>query len=105
MTDKESMTHAVGPMFSPVERDRRWDLGRSFMVNSTGVGNSVMASAPHMVKAGRGSVVLTSSYAGKKIEDVLMRHADVAAAPVIGTPHERWGRPCRRSSYAGRDQD
>ena len=36
-------------------------------INVTGVWNTVMASAPHMVERQRGSIILISSYAGKKV--------------------------------------
>jgi SDR family mycofactocin-dependent oxidoreductase len=44
-------------------------------INVTGVWNTVMASAPHMVAAGNGgSIVLTSSYAGKKMQPFMIHY-------------------------------
>ncbi|HVV13655.1 mycofactocin-coupled SDR family oxidoreductase [Amycolatopsis sp.] len=44
-------------------------------INVTGVWNTVMASAPEMVKAGNGgSIVLTSSYAGKKMQPFMIHY-------------------------------
>ncbi|WP_021591370.1 mycofactocin-coupled SDR family oxidoreductase [Actinomadura welshii] len=51
--------------------------------NSTGVWNTVMASAPHMVEAGGGSIVLTSSYAGKKMQPFMV-HYTASKHSVIG---------------------
>ena len=44
-------------------------------VNVTGVWNTVMASAPHIVAGGRGgAIVLTSSYAGKKMQPFMIHY-------------------------------
>jgi SDR family mycofactocin-dependent oxidoreductase len=44
-------------------------------INVTGVWNTVMASAPHVVAGGRGgSIVLTSSYAGKKMQPFMVHY-------------------------------
>ncbi|OOL33044.1 3-ketoacyl-ACP reductase [Rhodococcus rhodochrous] len=43
-------------------------------VNVTGVWNTVMAGAKHLVGAGGGSVVLTSSYAGIKIQPFMVHY-------------------------------
>jgi SDR family mycofactocin-dependent oxidoreductase len=44
-------------------------------INVVGVWNTVMASAPHMVDAGNGgSIVLTSSYAGKKMQPFMIHY-------------------------------
>ncbi|RBY92781.1 mycofactocin-coupled SDR family oxidoreductase [Blastococcus sp. TF02A-30] len=44
-------------------------------INVTGVWNTVMAAAPHMVEAGNGgSIVLTSSYAGKKMQPFMIHY-------------------------------
>ena len=44
-------------------------------INVTGVWNTVMASAPHIVAAGNGgSIVLTSSYAGKKMQPFMIHY-------------------------------
>jgi SDR family mycofactocin-dependent oxidoreductase len=51
--------------------------------NSTGVWNTVMAGAPHMVAARRGSIVLTSSYAGKKMQPFMV-HYTASKHAVVG---------------------
>ncbi|MER7684912.1 mycofactocin-coupled SDR family oxidoreductase [Streptomyces sp. NPDC097610] len=44
-------------------------------INVTGVWNTVMASAPHMVAGGNGgAIVLTSSYAGKKMQPFMVHY-------------------------------
>ncbi|GAB2936514.1 mycofactocin-coupled SDR family oxidoreductase [Rhodococcus aerolatus] len=44
-------------------------------INVTGVWNTVMAAAPHLVSGGRGgSIVLTSSYAGKKMQPFMVHY-------------------------------
>ena len=44
-------------------------------INVTGVWNTVMASAPHLVAGGRGgAMVLTSSYAGKKMQPFMIHY-------------------------------
>jgi SDR family mycofactocin-dependent oxidoreductase len=44
-------------------------------INVTGVWNTVMASAPHLVAGGRGgAIVLTSSYAGKKMQPFMIHY-------------------------------
>ncbi|GAA4676140.1 mycofactocin-coupled SDR family oxidoreductase [Gordonia humi] len=43
-------------------------------INVTGVWNTVMASAPHLIETGRGSVILTSSYAGKKMQPFMIHY-------------------------------
>ncbi len=44
-------------------------------INVTGVWNTVMASAPHMVTGGNGgSIVLISSYAGKKMQPFMIHY-------------------------------
>ncbi len=44
-------------------------------INVTGVWNTVMASAPHMVAGGRGgAIVLVSSYAGKKMQPFMVHY-------------------------------
>jgi NAD(P)-dependent dehydrogenase (short-subunit alcohol dehydrogenase family) len=44
-------------------------------INVTGVWNTVMASAPHIVAGGNGgSIVLTSSYAGKKMQPFMIHY-------------------------------
>lgn len=52
-------------------------------INAMGVWNTVMASAPHMVNAGSGSIVLTSSYAGKKMEPFTV-HYTASKHAVVG---------------------
>lgn len=43
-------------------------------INVTGVWNTVMASAPHLVTRGGGSIVLISSYAGKKMQPFMVHY-------------------------------
>jgi SDR family mycofactocin-dependent oxidoreductase len=44
-------------------------------INVTGVWNTVMAAAPHMIEAGNGgSIVLISSYAGKKMQPFMIHY-------------------------------
>lgn len=43
-------------------------------INVTGVWNTVMASAPHLVSAGGGSIILISSYAGKKVQPFMIHY-------------------------------
>jgi SDR family mycofactocin-dependent oxidoreductase len=42
--------------------------------NVTGVWNTVMAGAPHLVARGGGSIILTSSYAGKKMQPFMVHY-------------------------------
>ena len=41
-------------------------------INVTGVWNTVMVSAPHLVETGGGSIILISSYAGKKVQPFMV---------------------------------
>lgn len=43
-------------------------------INVTGVWNTVMATAPHLVKCGGGSIILISSYAGKKVQPFMVHY-------------------------------
>ncbi|WP_299953266.1 mycofactocin-coupled SDR family oxidoreductase [uncultured Modestobacter sp.] len=44
-------------------------------INVTGVWNTVMAAAPHMISGGNGgAIVLTSSYAGKKMQPFMVHY-------------------------------
>jgi SDR family mycofactocin-dependent oxidoreductase len=43
-------------------------------INLTGVWNTVMAAAPHLVAAGGGSIILTSSLAGKKPQPYMVHY-------------------------------
>jgi SDR family mycofactocin-dependent oxidoreductase len=43
-------------------------------INVTGVWNTVMATAPHLVERGGGSVILISSYAGKKVQPFMVHY-------------------------------
>ncbi|MRJ75143.1 mycofactocin-coupled SDR family oxidoreductase [Aeromicrobium sp. SMF47] len=43
-------------------------------INVTGVWNTVMVSAPHLVQRGGGSVILISSYAGKKVQPFMVSY-------------------------------
>ncbi|WP_104176857.1 mycofactocin-coupled SDR family oxidoreductase [Cryobacterium sp. Y50] len=42
--------------------------------NVTGAWNTVMVGAPHLVAAGGGSIILTSSYAGKKVQPFMVHY-------------------------------
>ncbi|MEA9985446.1 MULTISPECIES: mycofactocin-coupled SDR family oxidoreductase [Subtercola] len=42
--------------------------------NVTGVWNTVMVGAPYLVTAGGGSIILTSSYAGKKMQPFMVHY-------------------------------
>ncbi|MDX6231899.1 MAG: hypothetical protein QOH68_867 [Nocardioidaceae bacterium] len=43
-------------------------------VNVTGVWNTVTASAPYLIERGGGSVILMSSYAGKKVQPFMLHY-------------------------------
>ena len=43
-------------------------------INVTGVWNTVMATAHHLIAGGGGSIVLTSSYAGKKMQPFMVHY-------------------------------
>lgn len=43
-------------------------------INVTGVWNTVMVSAHHLIERGGGSIILTSSYAGKKIQPFMVHY-------------------------------
>ncbi|MBA4025329.1 MAG: SDR family mycofactocin-dependent oxidoreductase [Gordonia sp.] len=43
-------------------------------INVTGVWNTVMASAPHLIERGGGSIILISSYAGKKMQPFMVHY-------------------------------
>jgi SDR family mycofactocin-dependent oxidoreductase len=43
-------------------------------INVVGVWNTVMAGAPHLVEGGGGSIILTSSYAGKKMQPFMVHY-------------------------------
>lgn len=51
--------------------------------NVTGVWNTVMVGAPHLVAAGGGSIILTSSYAGKKVQPFMI-HYTASKHAVVG---------------------
>lgn len=42
--------------------------------NVVGVWNTVMVGAPHLIQAGGGSIILTSSYAGKKMQPFMVHY-------------------------------
>jgi SDR family mycofactocin-dependent oxidoreductase len=58
----------------------RWDetTPEMFQVtmdtNVVGVWNTVMVGAPHLVTGGGGSIILTSSYAGKKVQPFMVHY-------------------------------
>lgn len=67
-------------------------------INVTGVWNTVVATAPHLIERGGGSVVVISSYAGKKMQPFMIpytasKHALVgmtrAFAAELGKHHVR----------------
>jgi SDR family mycofactocin-dependent oxidoreductase len=43
-------------------------------INVTGVWNTVMVGAPHLITAGGGAIILTSSYAGKKMQPFMVHY-------------------------------
>ncbi|MFT4262578.1 MAG: mycofactocin-coupled SDR family oxidoreductase [Nocardioides sp.] len=43
-------------------------------INVTGVWNTVMATAPHLIQRGGGSIIITSSYAGKKMQPWMIHY-------------------------------
>lgn len=43
-------------------------------INVTGVWNTVMATAPHLVDRGGGSIIVISSYAGKKVQPFMVHY-------------------------------
>ncbi|WOC13380.1 mycofactocin-coupled SDR family oxidoreductase [Gordonia sp. MP11Mi] len=43
-------------------------------INVTGSWNTVMATAPHLIDTGRGSIILISSYAGKKMQPFMVHY-------------------------------
>ncbi|RBY83741.1 SDR family mycofactocin-dependent oxidoreductase [Geodermatophilus sp. TF02-6] len=59
---------------------RAWDqvtpevFGNTLDVNVTGVWNTVMVCAPHLVRAGGGSIVLISSAAGLKVQPFMVHY-------------------------------
>jgi SDR family mycofactocin-dependent oxidoreductase len=59
---------------------RAWDtvtpevFGNTLDINVTGVWNTVMAGAPHLVRAGGGSIVLISSAAGLKVQPFMVHY-------------------------------
>ncbi|MGC5614917.1 SDR family oxidoreductase [Georgenia sp. Z1491] len=53
-------------------------------INVTGVWNTITAAAPHMIEAGNGgAVVITSSYAGKKVQPMMI-HYTTSKHAVVG---------------------
>ncbi|BBZ00761.1 3-ketoacyl-ACP reductase [Mycolicibacterium chitae] len=44
----------------------------SLDINVTGVWNTIMVSAPHLVDGGGGSIIVVSSYAGKKVQPFMV---------------------------------
>ncbi|UNX54223.1 mycofactocin-coupled SDR family oxidoreductase [Georgenia sp. TF02-10] len=60
------------------------DFRNTLEVNTFGVWNTVMATAPHLVSAGNGgSIILTSSYAGKKMQPFMV-HYTASKHAVVG---------------------
>lgn len=43
-------------------------------INVTGAWNTVMATAPHLIERGGGSITITSSYAGKKVQPWMVHY-------------------------------
>lgn len=58
-------------------------FGATLDINTTGVWNTVMATAHHVIDAGGGSIVLISSYAGKKIQPFMV-HYTTSKHAVVG---------------------
>ncbi len=58
-------------------------FGTTMDINITGVWNTVMATADHLIAAGGGSIVITSSYAGKKIQPFMV-HYTTSKHAVVG---------------------
>lgn len=52
-------------------------------INVTGVWNTVIATAPHLVARGGGSIILTSSYAGRKMQPWMV-HYTASKHAVVG---------------------
>lgn len=52
-------------------------------INVTGVWNTVMVTAAHLVQRGGGSIILTSSYAGKKVQPFMV-HYTTSKHAVVG---------------------
>jgi SDR family mycofactocin-dependent oxidoreductase len=52
-------------------------------INVTGAWNTVMATAPHLVERGGGSIIITSSYAGKKMQ-AWMIHYTTSKHALVG---------------------
>lgn len=50
------------------------DWEATMSTNVTGVWNTVMATAPHLVRAQAGSIIITSSYAGKKVQPFMVHY-------------------------------
>ncbi|MGX1768151.1 mycofactocin-coupled SDR family oxidoreductase [Dietzia sp. NPDC055343] len=50
------------------------DFAATIDINVTGVWNTVMATAHHVIAAGGGSIILISSYAGKKIQPFMVHY-------------------------------
>lgn len=59
------------------------DFADTMDINVTGVWNTVMATAQHVIDAGGGSIILTSSYAGKKIQPFMI-HYTTSKHAVVG---------------------
>lgn len=51
------------------------DFAATIDINVTGVWNTVMATAHHVIAAGGGSIILISSYAGKKIQPFMVHYS------------------------------
>lgn len=48
--------------------------GNTLDINVTGVWNTITAAAPHLIERGQGSIVVTSSYAGKKVQPWMIHY-------------------------------
>ena len=49
-------------------------FGDTIDINVTGVWNTVMATAPHVIEAGGGSIIITSSLAGVKLQPFMVHY-------------------------------
>ncbi|HJC60480.1 MAG TPA: mycofactocin-coupled SDR family oxidoreductase [Candidatus Dietzia intestinigallinarum] len=58
-------------------------FGTTMDINVTGVWNTVMATARHVIDTGGGSIVLISSYAGKKVQPFMV-HYTTSKHAVVG---------------------
>lgn len=58
-------------------------FGATLDINTTGMWNTVMATAHHVIDSGGGSIILTSSYAGRKMQPFMV-HYTTSKHAVVG---------------------